>query len=81
VDLQQHDVAFLRKGPIRTAEESPWLDTLQARHLAHLDAIFNADAFACFDELCALVERDPAIQQGRLMAECFTWGHGPFPAR
>lgn len=88
----------LKKGPIWTAEATPELKKLQARHLAHLStlaqagkmaasgpiedhadgslrgiSLYYASEVANLEELKLLVEADPMIQVGRLVAEYHAW--------
>ena len=102
MESKQYYVVLLRKGATWTADESPELEELQRRHLAHLHAmhgagmlalagpvelhgegdirgisVFSHDVFRSLDELKAAVERDPAIQAGRLRAEYLTWFTDP----
>lgn len=105
MEMQQHYVVLLRKGPTWRPEDTPESEALQERHLAHVRAmaesgallyvgpvdapspdsdlrgisIFCRDAFDSFDDLKALVEQDPAILAGRLVAEYADWYHSPFP--
>ncbi len=46
MEFSEYYVVFLRKGPAWTAKSSPELDALQARHLAHLDALRAAGRLA-----------------------------------
>ena len=40
-------------------------------------SVFSHDVFRTLDELKAVVERDPAIESGRLRAEYMTWFTDP----
>ncbi|HLZ24312.1 MAG TPA: YciI family protein, partial [Ktedonobacterales bacterium] len=44
VELRTYYICLLRKGPAWTAEESPELGALQARHIAHTRELMNAGA-------------------------------------
>jgi uncharacterized protein YciI len=105
IELEPLTLVLLRRPADAPDLPEAELDELQARHLAHLDALERSGALLVagpFDDqpderlrgLClfappveetrALVEADPAIRAGRMVADVFTWlvrpGQIAFPA-
>jgi uncharacterized protein YciI len=58
MELDQCYVAFLRKGPIWTADEAPELDALQEKHLEHLNRMAESGKMAVAGPIESLAKTD-----------------------